>query len=84
MLAVYFIFFLKLLLMQELWLLDGLGNRYGLKKSVPTKDGVFTWLCTRRGRKNEVSCAAYVKKLGDVFTEGATAHCHEPNPRVVN
>ncbi|EFX71052.1 hypothetical protein DAPPUDRAFT_112140 [Daphnia pulex] len=63
-------------------LLDGLGNRYGLKKSVPTKDGVFTWLCTRRGRKNEVSCAAYVKQLGDVFTEGATAHCHEPNPEL--
>lgn len=63
-------------------LIDGLGNRYGLKKSVSTKDGVFTWLCTRRGRKNGVSCAAYVKQLGDVFTEGATAHCHEPNPEL--
>lgn len=63
-------------------LLDGLGNRYDLKKSVPNKNGVFTWLCTRRGRKNEVSCANNVKQLDDVFTEGATAHCHEPNPEL--
>ena len=63
-------------------LLDGLGNRYGLKKSVPNKDGVFTWLCTRRGRKNEASCAAYVKQIGEVFTEGPTGHCHEPNPEL--
>ena len=63
-------------------LLDGLDNRYGLKKSVPIKDKVFTRLYTRRRRKNEVSCAAYVKQLGEVFTEGATSHCHEPNPEL--
>jgi hypothetical protein len=63
-------------------LLDGLDNRYGLKKSVPIKDKVFTRPCTRRRRKNEVSCAAYVKQLGEVFTEGATSHYHEPNPEL--
>ncbi|KAI9552554.1 hypothetical protein GHT06_020408 [Daphnia sinensis] len=62
--------------------LDVLGNRYGLKRSVPNKDGVFTLLCTRRGRKNEVSCAAYVKQLGNIFTEGTKPHCHEPNPEL--
>lgn len=63
-------------------MLDGLGNRYGLKESVPNEDGVFTWLCTRRGRKNEASCTAYVRQLGDVFTEGNTPHSHEPNPEL--
>ena len=38
------------------------------------------WLCTTRNRKNQPSCTATVRQIGDVFTPGPAPHTHEPNP----
>lgn len=64
-------------------LLDGIGNRYGRKSEKPTKSGVVTWLCTRRGLKGEQSCAAFVKQKGEEFKEGEKGHSHLPDPSLI-
>ena len=55
----------------------------GEKSEKPTKSGVVTWLCTRRGLKGEKSCAAFVKQQKEEFKEGEKGHCHDPVPSLI-
>ena len=49
------------------------------KNKEPKKNGSMMWLCTSRNRKNQPSCTATVRRIGDVFTPGSAPHTHEPN-----
>ena len=60
-------------------LLDGLGYRYGKKHKEPRKNGSMIWRCTQRKIKDQRSCTASVRQLGDQFTLGPTNHTHGPN-----